>query len=321
MSTKLVDGNEPYISIVTAVCNGESFLSECIDSVLAQTFQNWDQIIVDNCSEDRSLCIARSYEAQDDRIRVFVNEEKLEPIQNWNYALGLISPDSLYCKVLFADDWLFPDCISAMVAVAVESESIGIVGTYRLNDKYVDLDGLKYPSTKTSGLEIGRLCLSRKPLWLFGSPSSLLYRADLVRGRDRFYDESLIHSDTDVCFDLLQHCDYGFEHQDLSSTRRHKESISSSIEEYGTRRVEGFVILRRYGSVFLDDREYAQRIEEKLNRYHAYLVQRLFNPRPPDFWQHYRDKMREHNIPVRWMSFLKLFTREIVCHLMPVNCD
>ena len=61
---------QPLVSVVTPVYNEEKNLAECIESVLAQTYPNWEYVIVNNCSTDRSLQIAESYAAQDKRIRV-----------------------------------------------------------------------------------------------------------------------------------------------------------------------------------------------------------------------------------------------------------
>ena len=59
---------QPQVSVITPVYNGEEFLSECIQSVLSQTYQNWDYTIVNNRSTDRTLEIAQSYAARDPRI-------------------------------------------------------------------------------------------------------------------------------------------------------------------------------------------------------------------------------------------------------------
>src|SRR5258708_7412343 len=97
--------SQPRVSIVTPIYNGAEYLSECIESILAQTHQNWDYTLVDNCSTDESKTIAHRYAAKDPRIRVHENRQFLEAIQNHNEALRQISPASKYCKVVFADDW------------------------------------------------------------------------------------------------------------------------------------------------------------------------------------------------------------------------
>ena len=65
---------QPLVSVVTPVFNGGKFLGECIDSVLAQTYTNWEYVIVDNCSTDATLEIAQRYAAADPRIRVYHND-------------------------------------------------------------------------------------------------------------------------------------------------------------------------------------------------------------------------------------------------------
>ena len=118
----------PLVSIVTPVYNNADDLPECIESVLAQTYQNWDYTIVNNCSTDGSGEIARRYASKYPRIRVLDNKQFLRVIRNHNHALRQISPESKYCKMVFADDWIFPRCIEEMVAVAEENPSVGIVG-------------------------------------------------------------------------------------------------------------------------------------------------------------------------------------------------
>ena len=106
---------QPLVSVLTPVYNGERYLVECIESVLAQTYQNWEYIIVNNCSTDRTLEIAEKFAAQDKRIRIHNNETFVGCDANGNIAFRQISLDSKYCKVVHADDWLYPECIMRMV--------------------------------------------------------------------------------------------------------------------------------------------------------------------------------------------------------------
>ena len=52
---------QPLVSVVTPVYNGAEYLVECIESVVNQTYANWEYVIVDNCSTDDTLAIARRY--------------------------------------------------------------------------------------------------------------------------------------------------------------------------------------------------------------------------------------------------------------------
>src|SRR6266849_696005 len=103
--------SQPRVSILTPVYNGAEHLAECIESVLRQTYTNWDYTIVNNCSEDESLAIAQKYAVKDPRIRVIDNKRFLRIIENHNHTIRQISPESKYCKFVFADDWLYPTCI------------------------------------------------------------------------------------------------------------------------------------------------------------------------------------------------------------------
>ena len=295
---------QPLVSVVTPVYNGEQFLAECIESVLAQTYQNWEYVIVNNCSTDRSAEIAQQYAQRDARIRVCHNETFLNRLQNFNQAFRPMSPESKYCKVVHADDWLFPDCISRMVEVAEANPSVGIVGSYRLEENRVTLDGLPYPSPVVSGREICRLTLLAD-LYVFGSPTSLLIRSDLIRSRAAFYDESIIQADKKACFEILQHTDFGFVHQVLTYTRRHNESMTSLIHRFNTRQLGKLIYLVRYGPVFLTEAEYRMRFQREFANYYRFLARSAFEFREREFWNYHQATLKKLGYPLSRIRLAK----------------
>jgi len=296
--------SQPLVSVVTPVYNGEKYLAQCIESVVAQTYENWEYVIVNNCSTDGSLEIIQRYAGQDPRIRICNNDEFLSQMQNWNRAMRQISPASKYCKVVHADDWLFPDCLSQMVALAEAHPSVGIVSAYRLDENRVNLDGLPYPSTVTPGREIGRAVL-RGGLHLFGSPTSLLVRSDLVREREKFYDESAVGADTQVCFDLLHRSDFGFVHQVLTYTRRHNESVTSLTHRFNIRRVGRLVRLLEYGPTYLDRQEYERRLARVLDGHYNFLARSVLELREKAFWDYHRGVLRDLGYPMSLVKLIK----------------
>src|ERR1700733_10618112 len=165
---------QPLVSVVTPVYNEERHLAECIESILNQTYSNWEYTIVDNGSTDGTFEIAQRYAAKDRRIRVHRNERTVEVIPNHNIALRLISPESKYCKVVFGDDWIFPNCLEEMVGLAEAHPSVGIVGAYALEGEKIAWAGLPYPSHVVSGREICRRHLL-DDLYVFGSANAVLY--------------------------------------------------------------------------------------------------------------------------------------------------
>src|SRR6266851_5617509 len=216
----------PLVSVLTPVYNGGDFLEECIETVLTQSYKNYEYIIVNNCSTDRTLEIAQSYAQKDARIRVHTNEQFVGVIENHNIAFSLISPASKYCKVVSADDFIFPDCVSQMVDLAEANPTVGLVGVYLLAGKRVLCDGLQYEQKVVNGGEISRATLLGGP-YVFGSPTSLLYRADLIRKCKAFYPHSNPHADTTACYESLEHSDFGFVHQVLAYARIHADSQTS----------------------------------------------------------------------------------------------
>lgn len=265
---------QPLVSIVTPVYNGAQYLSECIESVLAQTYPHWEFIIVDNCSTDGSPEIARTYAARDPRIRVYENPDFLRALPNHNAALRQISPASKYCKIVFADDWIFPECLERMVALAEEQPSVGIVGAYVLEGTEVACTGLQYPSRLVSGREICRRHLL-EGLYVFGSPNSVLYRSDLVKTKDRFFNEANVHADTEVCFELLKNSDFGFVHQVLTFTRVRPGSRTAASNEMQTCYAGMLQILVTLGPEYLSPGELQDYFRRHASEYYEFLGKSL----------------------------------------------
>jgi glycosyltransferase involved in cell wall biosynthesis len=94
----------PLISVVTSVYNGEAYLKECVDSVLSQTFQDFEYIILNNGSTDRSAEILAQY--KDPRFRI-VHQENLGVPRSLNKGASLCRADLI--ARLDADDYVYPN--------------------------------------------------------------------------------------------------------------------------------------------------------------------------------------------------------------------
>jgi glycosyltransferase involved in cell wall biosynthesis len=256
----------PLVTIVTPTYNAEAYLSDCIESVLKQTYERWEYVIVDNRSTDRSLEIAQEYAERDERVRVRAHDVHLDMLANWNRALGELSPASEYCKVIHADDWLYPECLARMVEVGERNPSVGVIGAYRLEENRVNLDGLPYWVEVAPGRDVGRYSLLGGR-YLFGSPTSLLIRSGLIRARQKFYNERNLHADTEVCYELLRETDFGFVHQVLTFTRRHNEAATTFANRMKTHVPGKLLVLLKYGEYYLDDDEFEKLLGMLIRRY------------------------------------------------------
>ncbi|MCC2658643.1 MAG: glycosyltransferase family 2 protein [Panacagrimonas sp.] len=296
---------KPLVSILTPVYNNAEYLAECIESVRAQTYGNWEYVIVNNCSTDGTLEIARRYAAMDDRIRVHDNDTFLGAEANHNHAMRQISARSTYCKLVFADDWLFPRCVEDMVAVAEQHPSAAIVGCYGLDGSRILWDGLPYPATLTSGREACRLFFQKR-IYAFGTGTSLLYRSDIVRARDPFFDEANTHADTESCIELMHDHDFGFVHQVLVFSRQQPGSLREASQRMNTLLAARLVELARHGPHFLDPAELRRCIDERLDEYYNFLaVSTIRGNRDPKFWRHHRAALDASGHPLSTLRLLR----------------
>jgi glycosyltransferase involved in cell wall biosynthesis len=308
----------PLVSVLTPVYNGEAYLAECIESVLAQTYSNWEYIVVNNCSTDRTLEIASAYAQKDSRIRVHNSRDFVGVIANHNLAFSLIAGDSKYCKVVSADDWLFPECLTRMVSLGEANPSVGIVGSYQLSGGgsnwrhwRVRWAELPYPSTVIPGRELCRLQLLGGP-YVFGTPTSILYRSDLIKGGDSFYPNPTPEADTSACYKYLQQTDFGFVHQVLSYERVHEDTISRISKDRNAYLPSKINDLLAYGSSCMTQPEAERRLRELLDAYYEFLAISAVNLRGRKFWTYHKDRLREFGYPLESLKLYKAVLMKLI---------
>ena len=310
--------SHPLVSLVTPAYNEQEHLPACIESVLAQTYPNWEYTIVNNRSSDKTLEIAQDYAARDPRIRVSTNNEFVPALANFNIAFRQISPASKYCKMVLADDWIFPDCLQRMVAIMEEHPSVGIVGAYGLASPLVLWTGLPYPSHFVSGREICRQRLLGAP-YVFGSPTSVLFRSDLVRGHDPFYNESNVAADSEACFELLKNCDFGFVHQILTYSRDDRQnSRLQRSRELNTAAPSTLRELVLFGPYYLTPEEHKNRLQATVSKYYDFLALSLLQRRSKEFWDYHKGKLKEEGIAFSDVSLFRALLRRVANKFLKV---
>ena len=103
----------PLVSVIMTSFNRELYIAEAIESVLASTYKNFELIIVDDCSNDNTVVIAKKFEERDNRIKVYVNEKNLKDYPNRNCAASYAR--GVYLKYVDSDDLIYPWGLEAMV--------------------------------------------------------------------------------------------------------------------------------------------------------------------------------------------------------------
>lgn len=118
----------PKVSIIMSVFNGQCHLKECIDSILSQTYRDFEFIIINDGSDDQTSEIVKEY--NDSRIRAF-NQENLGLTKSLNRAIGLSSGN--YIARIDADEIAMPNRLAAQVEFLDSNPDIGLVGSFYLN--------------------------------------------------------------------------------------------------------------------------------------------------------------------------------------------
>jgi glycosyltransferase involved in cell wall biosynthesis len=253
---------EPFVSVVTPVYNDEPYLEEAIKSVLAQTHQDFEYIVCNNHSKDRSGEIAGDWAARDPRIRVVKPPEFLPQAKNFNYALQQISPRSKHTKMLLSDDWLYPECVAKMSAVAEADPRISLVSAYRLIETRPDCFGVPVTRTVFDGREVVRWQLLGTT-YPFGSQTTVLYSSEAIRKRaPRFFPEDRFFFDVDIAIRMLADTDFGFVHQVLSYSRYQPDAITDVASNFNSWPLLHYVMVEQYGRDFLSAEEFAARYAE-----------------------------------------------------------
>lgn len=128
-----MSNNLPLVSVLMTAYNRQQFIAEAIESVLASTYQNWELIIVDDCSKDDTVAIAKSYSKKDDRIKVYFNEKNLGDYPNRNRAAGYAR--GKYLVWVDSDDEMFPEALVKWVdAMEQHRAKFGILANMKIKE-------------------------------------------------------------------------------------------------------------------------------------------------------------------------------------------
>jgi glycosyltransferase involved in cell wall biosynthesis len=164
---------KPFISVIMSVYNAEQFLREAIDSILNQTYDNFEFIIIDDASTDSSNAILRSY--NDHRIRVHLNKENSGLTKSLNIGLALAK--GTYIARQDADDVSYPERFQRQLDFFQANPGLDIAGTQAT---YIYEDG-----------QLAKVFHISKPLTKTGVQFSLIYDSPFVHSTVMFKCESI----------------------------------------------------------------------------------------------------------------------------------
>lgn len=220
-----MSSRHPRVSVCMPTYNYARYLPQAIESVLAQEFDDFELLVIDDCSTDDTSAMVQRYAASDERIVFSVNEKNLGMVQNWNHCLARARGE--YVKFLFGDDVLaLPDALGRMAACLDDNREVSLVGSPRnlIDDdsRYIDTVSYLPPGTVLPGTEvISRCLLDQRNQNQIGEPSVVMFRKKhALRGFNPRYRQLV---DLEMWFHLLEQGNYAHLDASLSSFRIHTE--------------------------------------------------------------------------------------------------
>lgn len=171
---------EPLVSVCIPAYNNAPYIKETIDSILNQTYQNIEVVVVDDNSTDNTVVIVEQMAREDKRIKLYKNKKNLGMSGNWNHCLELCEGE--YIKLVCADDIIEQDAIEKEARAMQEHPSVNLVES---DTRLIDINGKSNGAFKRyykSGLVNGKK-LAKTSLMLnnfFGAPVNNLMRKTAV---------------------------------------------------------------------------------------------------------------------------------------------
>ncbi len=211
----------PKVSVLMPTYNYARFLGEAIESVLAQDFQDYEFIIIDDCSQDESREVAGQYAGRHPQLHFVSNPANLGMVANWNHCLA--AARGQYVKILFGDDKLAgPTALGEMVSMLEADEAIVMAASGRVVIDEGSREVDRWAPFGGTGRYAGRKaiwkCIARHAN-LIGEPSAVMFRRSAVaRGFDEGFQQLV---DLEMWFHLLEQGDLAYTRQMLACFRVH----------------------------------------------------------------------------------------------------
>jgi len=234
---------EPLVSICIPTYNGESFLKECLDSCVSQTFDDYEIIICDDGSQDATIKITEQYAKSNNKIRFFKNEKNLGLVANWNkcieYAKGK------WIKFVFQDDYITQNCLQKFVDSIEPSVHLLVSARNFILPENPPANFVNYYTNEVRTLEntnqnksnlfsaqlISKIAVQNICLNFIGEPSLTFFKKELVKEVGFFNDD--LKQICDLEFTLRVASKHGLKYvpEKICAFRIHNNSTTSTNVE------------------------------------------------------------------------------------------
>lgn len=198
----------PFVSVCVPTYNYARFLPDCIESVLAQTVDDWELVICDDCSTDDTYKIVQEYANRDSRIQYFRNEARLG--MNGNIKKAAELGRGRYLKMLCSDDWLASDCLKQFCELMERNPHVVLATSAEvLSNEAGEPLRVQFLFGEEIFLSAGEKMLDRMARGEgFGGHSSFFIRTSAYKAISGYDDTLLYAADLDLAARLCRIGDY-----------------------------------------------------------------------------------------------------------------
>lgn len=193
------------ISIIIPIYNVESYLEECVQSVIAQTYTDWELILVDDGSTDGSAKIARNWQSRNSRIKYFHKDNGgVSSARNY----GLDHSQGEYIMFVDSDDICHPKLLENLIPFVIEENDIAGCTIAKYEESGVVQNNSKYISEDLISLDQIYTCFFNKGI--LHPPYGKVYRNDIIRKHNiRFVQNLQLGEDVLFNLEYLKHVSRG----------------------------------------------------------------------------------------------------------------
>lgn len=236
----------PLVSVLIPVYNGEPFLAECLDSVLAQNFGDFEVLIGDDCSKDGSAAVIQRYADRDPRIRWWKNQKNLGIGGNWNACLREARADLI--KFVLQDDKLLDASALRRLAGVMNGDrsvSLAVSASQRIDSRseVLRLRNSFGESCVWDGKQIILRCFEANAN-LIGEPSLVMFRKSQA---GRGFNERMVQLlDLEMWFHLLEQGRFAHIAEPLCAFREHPAQQSEINRQTGASAGEALMLAESY---------------------------------------------------------------------------
>ncbi len=224
--------HRPTVSVCLPIYNGKRYLAAAIQSILSQSFDEFELIAIDDRSEDDSFEIMESFAATDSRVKLHINESRLGPLANFNQCFKLAKGH--YIKPFSQDDLLHTEMLRQCVQVMERESDVALVSVNRTlidsNGESIRSEDLPVASQVVAsqrvinGKEIFGSCVNPLVNHL-GESSTVMFKSSSAGGG---YDPKFSQlADLELWLRILMNGDYYFIPDTLCHVRCHPNSVAA----------------------------------------------------------------------------------------------